>query len=196
MGDQLPLIGGTRGDGSEDRDSYYTPYKLARTLCSLLPPGRVDWFLDPHAGSGAWLRAIDAYVGLSRGVIIEGFDIDPNAQAVLLGDAAVQDFLKWERRNRDLRLCILGNPPFSEGEAHVRHALEVADQVGFILRQGFLSSAERTQFWEDHPPSGIWPIAQRPKAWKKAAYDYNFYWWDQTKPAAWPCPTYKPVIWR
>lgn len=76
----------------------------------------------------------------------------------------------------------VGNPPFDGAEAHARHELELCDKVAFLLRGGFLASAERVPFWEEFRPhlTDVWFLQQRPTEWD-ASYDYAMLLWDQTQ---------------
>ena len=120
-------------------DAYYTPDALAELLVSLLPVPSTSWspIFDPHVGGGAFARAISRV-----GAAPYGMDINPNAPGQVDCLRFTQgDFLlgvgpeRWWpaagkapyfRMSAPHRLqWIVGNPPYSDAEAHVRRALEV-----------------------------------------------------------------------
>lgn len=58
---------------------------------------------------------------------------------------------------------IVGNPPFTGAEAHVRMALrEASVGVAFLLRLAFLESAARIPFWREHPAADVHVLSRRP----------------------------------
>jgi hypothetical protein len=62
---------------------------------------------------------------------------------------------------------IVCNPPYSPAPAmleHVAHALAVgAEYVAALLPLVFLESRERSAFNLSNPPTGLYPLARRPK---------------------------------
>jgi hypothetical protein len=181
-------------------DVQYTPQALADTLVRLLPRRDLATVLEPHAGGGAFVRALQRI-----GAHVVAFDVDGTAQGLIDADAeATCDFLKVDpldvqvdpvRDPKDMYLdAVVGNPPFSNAEEHIRHALDVSGRhVAFLLRVGFLCSARRVEFWLENPCANVWPIAQRPKQWQ-AAYDYAFFHWDLEHTG--PTILHPPVSWR
>jgi hypothetical protein len=172
-------------------DVQYTPQALADTLVRLLPRRDLATALEPHAGGGAFVRALQGV-----GAHVVAFDVDSTAQGLIDADSeATCDFLKINPLNVGKYLdAVVGNPPFSNAEDHIRHALAVSGRhVAFLLRVGFLCSARRVEFWREYPCANVWPIAQRPKEWQ-AAYDYAFFHWDLEH--AGPTVLHPPVSWR
>jgi len=153
-------------------DQYFTPDDLAEALVSRLASdgwwrgGRV---LEPSAGKGAFVRAAIGLSPTPRQVLAVDLDRD---RAQELGyirfgpgtvDVTGSDFLalngpaQWA--------LVIGNPPYSEAEAHTRKALSLRSRFGvvaFLLRMGFLESEERAAFWREHPASKVYVLSQRP----------------------------------
>ena len=139
-------------------DAYYTPDALAAALVAVLPLRPEDVVWEPHAGGGAFVRALRA-----TGVRVVASAINPAAPGLRAGADAtrVADFLggpSWVAAPT----WIVGNPPFGDAEAHVRRALDLAPNVAFLLRLGFLESAGRIPLWRDHPPAVVHVLAERP----------------------------------
>jgi len=129
-----------RGAERAPLDAYYTPDELARALVRTLDlaSGCVVW--EPHAGGGAFVRALWD-VSAVNWIMVS----DINAEA-----PAIAGFAGPPRSQR--RVCdalsgypwagrpdwSVGNPPFNEAEEHVRAALSVSKVgVAFLLRMSF-----------------------------------------------------------
>lgn len=145
-------------------DAYYTPQPVAdacvRTLAYTLPPNaRV---LEPHAGGGAFVRAL---LASRRDVSVSVMDKDSEAPAFDLarerGLPYVDlDFLQSAPSDYD---WIVGNPPYQNALAHVQHALTHAlTGVAFLLRLSFLEGAVRQPFFVEHPPCDVHVLVNRP----------------------------------
>jgi len=172
----------SRAVAEEDRrplDAYWTPDPIARRLVGVLPVGEGHHVLEPHAGGGAFVRALMA----ADCRCVDAYDIDPTAPAIqkrLWPHArACRDFLSIEGGTWD---WIVGNPPFKGAEEHVRHALALTRRhVVFLLRLAFLESAQRLPFWREHPARKVWVLAQRPSFLGTGGTDsaaYGWFWWD------------------
>lgn len=203
-------------------DAYYTPIALADACCKWLA-GRMDpgmTILEPHVGRGAFASAAMAFLRPERMYI---HDLDPIAPGYYLPGTiglAVQgsrSFLDLDHactlapgRHVDL---ILGNPPFSEAEAHRDHALRWADRCAYLLRLDVLARE-----WAHVGLESVLPLRQRPKfgigpefeAWLRAmgrkwgsdSAEYGLFVWSTD--ARWsrlllqrPVPTiHPPMSWR
>lgn len=156
-------------------DAYYTPDDLARALVGVLPVGWRVRVWEPHVGGGAFAEALH-----DRGCYVMASDIDPDNQWAPSFDPlllACDDFLQldWSAH------WIVGNPPYRDAMAHVRHALRQTDRhVVFLLRLAFLESRKRAAFWSKHPCRKIWVLSERPSftggGTDSAAY--GWFWWD------------------
>lgn len=139
-------------------DAYYTPDEVARACVATLDLRGVHRVLEPSVGGGAWVMAV---AQAAPSADITGIDINPEAAGLdacavsLRGD----DFLSLALRRYDL---VIGNPPFSDAQAHVEHALEVGHTVAFLLRLAFLEGAKRREFWQAHPAARIGVLTSRP----------------------------------
>lgn len=164
-------------------DAYYTPDDCASACVAKLGNlrGRSAW--EPHAGGGAFVRAL-----IASGAQTHYSDVDPAAPVYT--DAAIQpcasgfearDALHgWPWEMRPPPAWIVGNPPFNDAEAHVRMALDVAQYgVAFLLRLAFLEGAKRRPFWTEHPAAEVHVLVNRPSftggATDSAAYGW-FVW--------------------
>ena len=177
--------------GSRDAlDRYYTPPRLARAIVTAVhavePLSGV--VLEPSAGAGAFARAI---LDLTPAEVIVA-DLDPAAPA-LMSPAWAQRRAAGERTpcasycGRDFASIdwlrpawVIGNPPYSAAEEHVRHALTMSRHVVFLLRAAFVESKGRSAFWRDHPCRHVWFCAERP-SFTSGGTDsaaYAVFWWD------------------
>lgn len=162
--EELVEMMAARAPGSRRKplDAYYTPDEVAWKIVSRLPGGfRRIW--EPHVGGGAFLRALKRryMVGQEEWPMIVGTDIDPYAEGFHEHNVAMmqQDALTHKGRY-DL---IIGNPPYSRAEEHVRHFLSLEPAMCvMLLRLGFLASQRRAAFWEEFPLAGLWVLSKRP----------------------------------
>lgn len=148
-----------RGRRRASLDRYYTQPELAERLCGLLPLRPAETLLEPHCGAGAFCAA-----ALNAGLRVSALDLDPHAPGLAmpgLAWGACADFLdfgpnmlRWD--------WIIGNPPYSDAERHIRHALNLGNNVAFLLRLAFLESAARFPFWAEHPARRVYVLAERP----------------------------------
>lgn len=141
-------------------DTYYTPDDVAARCVRAIPGGvRGLRVWEPHAGGGAFARAL-----VSAGAAwVLATDVDPEAvgrRCGTAGERPVGDFLTSDLATQVD--WIVGNPPFTDAEAHVRHALALAPGVAFCLRFAFLESKKRAAFWREHPPAAVFVLSERP----------------------------------
>jgi hypothetical protein len=162
-------------------DAYYTPDALAVRLVSLLPIGPDTRVWEPHAGGGAFVRAL-----LATGAAVTVSDVDAAAPALQpdertgQGASSVQDFLGYHAPAGALD-WIVGNPPFGGFERHVDHALTCAPNVAFLLRLAAMESATRVDAWRRWPLRKVWVLAERP-SFTDGGTDsaaYGWFWWQQ-----------------
>lgn len=125
----------------KDKDQFFTKPEIAQwcmdRFLSFLNEKQEDpdayWFVEPSAGSGAFLGVLpqDRTVAL---------DIEPRDERILAAD-----FLKWTPPT-DGKWVVFGNPPFGlRGNLALRfinHASQFADFVCFILPQLFESDGK------------------------------------------------------
>jgi hypothetical protein len=172
-------------------DAYYTPDPLARAIVAELQerhfyPSRI---LEPNVGGGAFARALlRSPHGRPRLTLL---DINPTASGLRLENIAPDhgylpptmipgvDFLSYQPE--EPFHLIIGNPPYAQAEAHVRHALSMSYNVVMLLRSAFGESAARIDFWTEHPARHVWMLAQRPSFTSDGKTDgcaYSVFWWD------------------
>jgi predicted RNA methylase len=151
-------------------DAYYTPDPLARKLVGLLDV-RGKRVLEPHAGGGAFVRALVA-AGAHR--VLAG-DINPQAPIMLAPPAMGVtlapgvNFLSVAWNDIDI---VVGNPPFSGFKEHVEHALTVAPTVAFLLRLAVMESASCVRRWARWPLAEVFVLAERPSFTGQGAYGF------------------------
>lgn len=193
-------------------DDYPTPPLLCAAICSvlkgLLPaPRRI---IEPSAGAGNFLIAARATWPESRLVAVEVQEQYRNQLAAVADCVLTSD---WESTAPEIARrggveLILGNPPYGLAEEHIVAALAALAPNGILallLRLNFLCSYGRAVgLWRQHPPSDIWPIAQRPgfrlnKKGKKSTdmTEYGLFLWS-TDAAVSPCRLHasEAIVWR
>lgn len=126
-----------------DREFYPTPSEVAGRLFAGVDWARVETILEPSAGKGDLLeyaitrnkkqfRRDGRYYGRDLNDI-DCVEIDANLRAILEGKGfrvVHDDFLTYyPKKKYDL---VLMNPPFSEGDKHLLHALELCERGGQI----------------------------------------------------------------
>lgn len=158
-------------------DAYYTPNSLATALVGLLPIEPGDTALEPNAGGGAFVRALNA-----AGAIVSANDLNPNAKGLKHAkQTKVGDFLlsEWDDRPK----WVVGNPPYKGAEQQVLHALRIGDRhVAMLLRLGFLAGRRRANsIWSRGDLRHVWVLSQRPSftGGGTDASEYGFFWWDK-----------------
>lgn len=161
--------------GRLDADAYFTKPALAfaavqRLHADGILPARPQLVLEPSVGKGAWVRAVQDVL---RPLKVEGCDIlDRGEELAEAGLPASDGFefiwADFEELDPDLYYdIIIGNPPFSRAEQHIRHALDLVDPetgvVAFLLRINLLGGIERAAgLWTDAPPSYVYVLDKRP----------------------------------
>lgn len=172
----------SRSVGVADRissDAYYTPDRVARQCVRTIPwnPYKQEpRIIEPSIGGGAFARAIrearpDAY--------IYGIDIQRGADGFRFSD----DHHVGDFSDADLTAdWIIGNPPYRQAEAHIRHALASAPRVAFLLRLAFLESVKRAPFWREHPAASVHVFSKRPSftGGSTDSAAYAFFRWERT----------------
>lgn len=137
-------------------DAYYTSDDVAERCVSTLPDLNGRRIIEPSVGGGAFARAIRS-CAIPSGLV--GVDVNENADGFdLCNEERIGDFMTVDATAD----WVIGNPPYSHAEAHVRHALTLAPRCAFLLRLAFLESTKRVAFWRDHQPARVYVLAQRP----------------------------------
>lgn len=117
-------------------DQFYTCADLAQVLTACLwenlsPSEKQFRFLEPSAGTGAFIEALQPYKKSNE---ILGLDLDPKAPGV-----AEQDFLEWVAPQEPW--VVLGNPPFGKNSSlavkFFNQAATFASVIAFIVPRTF-----------------------------------------------------------
>ena len=175
----------TTGRGQVDAlERYYTPDPLAAFVLGLLPWH--SWqsvpVLEPHAGGGAFIRALLDPTGAAKLSPNEltATDLDPQCWSVQQKLASVADFLDRENAPTSVRGLpfrrVIGNPPYSAIREHVERGLEIADEVAFLMPIDRLESAARLPFWDRSPLRKVWLLAERVWPGSRAI---GWFWFDR-----------------
>lgn len=143
-------------------DAYLTPDHIATACVGVLPRlgGQTAW--EPHAGAGAFCRALRAHGAMVYASDIaehpiEGADVWASEQDATDGFPFAGPDPDW----------IVGNPPFDGAEEHVRMAIQRACVgAAFLLRLAFVEGADRYRtFWRSFPAAEIHTFVRRPAFW-------------------------------
>lgn len=169
-----------RGAERKPLDAYYTDDVDARDCVAALhfaPGSRV---LEPHCGGGAFVRAL---LDAPNVRIVDANDVNADVcNSFVLPGRVNHTFREDFTTFRTGWACwdwIVGNPPFSDAERHIRHALTLAPNVAFLLRLAMLESERRRQFWIDHPLADLFVFGRRPSfmGGKTDSAAYGFFVW-------------------
>lgn len=165
----------TNRNGHErvNSDAYMTPPAVADACCArLVEDGwvrRRSIVLEPSAGTGSFVRAAAKFFAPSCIHANEPFaTMDPDA--VPERGHGMLTFLKFEDldgngNNIGPYDAVVGNPPFSLAEEHVKIALSmlaVGGSLAFVLRLNFMGAIKRCSFWRAHPPDAVYTLVPRP----------------------------------
>jgi hypothetical protein len=128
------------------KDQYYTKVAVAKTcvdrILDVCPEASNCVWIEPSAGSGAFLKAVPTTVMSKLGI-----DIDPQCADVVRGD-----FLAWTPPV-DLsgqKMVFFGNPPFGKqgalAKAFIGRAALWADIIAFVLPRSFVKPSMARAF--------------------------------------------------
>lgn len=185
---QTYLVAPKPDTGRDPLDRYYTPDRLAHAITRVFlrelgNPQGLTW-LEPSAGTGAFCRAVRS---LDCAAHLTAVDVDEDAPVWRCDDSVpdvsvVSSFLHTGFHGRfDV---VIGNPPYRDAEAHIRHALRATRRhVVFLLRQSILGSIQRGPLWSDHPMRALWTLVPRPSFTNGGtdASEYSVIWWDRLR---------------
>lgn len=91
---------------------------------------------------------------------------------------------------------IVTNPPFPSAEKFIRRATTLCDYVAMLLKQTYYNAGKRTQFFHEHKPTMLYPMAFRLDFTGGGAPTMDCMWvvWDKARgptarfqPLARPC---------
>lgn len=120
---------------SNDKDKFYTKPSVAVSCVTELAKHAVGTWIEPSAGSGAFVDAV------KHGVV--AMDIEPGRDGIVK-----QDFLTWTSPHT--KCTVFGNPPFGRqatlARKFIKHASTFADVIGFILPRSFMKPSMQRAF--------------------------------------------------
>lgn len=201
-------------------DRYYTPELLAQKiierLLQLFPEiksnksnGLGPTILEPSAGQGVFVKAVRSQCPTAW---IDAVDLDAEQKTALgqLADGVfVDDFANFKREPFNVNAAygegaapkrqgydlIIGNPPYSLAEEHVRHAISLLAEGGilaFLLRINIRGSGQRLAFFDEYPHYLDFALVPRPGfklAGKTDMTEYAVFVWrkmnGRTMPFGW-----------
>ena len=132
-------------------DAYFTKDDVAVDCVRRLPPhsGSVA-FLEPSAGGGAFVRALQSVARLTH------MDIAPHVEGSVRGDfltTALDDAALWGREEAlPDAIWVVGNPPFGRqsglAKRFIKHAAESprVALIAFVLPRSFLKPSMQKAF--------------------------------------------------
>lgn len=115
-------------------DFYPTPPDLISTMLAKVDLDTVSTVLEPSAGRGDIVEAINSRTRYGRTVSIDAIELDAELSMVLAGKGhkpIAADFLTF-RSYRPYDLVIM-NPPFSSGDTHLLKALDLQKDGGTVV---------------------------------------------------------------
>jgi hypothetical protein len=166
-----------RGGARSFADFYQTPSWVVRRLFEVLhlPERPMDW-IDPCAGRGALLRAVDA---CRPGIRWHAVELRPECEADLraastsLVDLRVgEDYLRTAPATYDVAIM---NPPFNLAERFIVKARSEAACVIVLERLNFLASSRRRALLARDIPD-VYVLPERP-SFTGAGTDATDYAW-------------------
>ena len=181
----------TGGSAREPSDAYMTDDQVALACTCLLPLG--GWrVLEGSAGEGAWLRAAWAAWGVIPDTVELRRECAPFLEAPVQvprlpsapqrgrprcdvtdfglecrpsGPVPVVTYGRLENYHQRGYDAVIGNPPYSHAEQHVRHGLYLVRTggiVAYLLRLNFLAADERYAFRNTFPVWRVYTLQERP----------------------------------
>lgn len=117
-------------------DFYPTPVELADKMCQLVDFTKVKYILEPSAGKGDLVKAVEKRRSSfgDYSFDIDTIEKDSELRSLLIGSeyrVIHDDFLTFNTyKNYDL---VIMNPPFSEGAKHVLKAIDLLKNGGQLV---------------------------------------------------------------
>ena len=171
-------------------DYYATPsWCVDRLLEVWRPcPGLI---VEPCAGDGAVIRAVEATLGRQRWVAMEIREDaiptlkDSGADAGL-SIAVCGDFLK-NTVEEVLARAVITNPPYSLAAQFIEHCrlLYPGAEIAMLLRLPFLASEERLEFFERMGMPDVYVLPNRPSFRSKGTDSTDYAWMIWTPDNPW-----------
>lgn len=134
----------TAGDDKDPLDRYYTPEKFARVhVRRLISDGIIRSgiiVVDAGCGDGVYMRVVrdEARLAGIADVRVVGIDLSPSVvDPVLRGQVVRSAFARYYPPADRGDVVVLGNPPFSIADDFIRHGLDIARWVSFLLQSQY-----------------------------------------------------------
>lgn len=179
-----------RNKGGKERDPfdfYTTPrWSVRRLFEQWHPPERGRW-IEPGAGEGHIIRAVDEIMGFKR----------PEWTAVELRDwthmklsqsgakhVQIGPYVEWARQYHRFMTAgwvppfdvAIGNPPFKYAFEFIDASLAIAKRVCFFLRLNFLEGDKRAAWLQTHMPD-VYVLPNRVSGTRDGSTDSTAYAW-------------------
>ena len=174
----------------EPFDYYPTPKWCVDRLLEtgVLPANKTIW-LEPSAGDGSIIRAVNSHMSIQSGQIYKAncswfaVEIQPKFEQTLSAEIGqerviIDNFLDLNPAEHFgvIPDVVIGNPPYNEALSFVKRSMDMeAKQIAFLLRLGFLASNERHSFLTENTPD-IYVLPNRP-SFAKGKTDTSEYAW-------------------
>jgi len=148
-------------------DRYYTPrWAVEQTMREILPtlmlPDNAK-ILDAGCGRGIWSQVLREFMPKAW---IMGIDNDESLEKHAYMDEQVTgDFLVPGAplvASGNFFDLVMGNPPYSYALPFILKSMQIGHRVMFLVRQGFMSSQARCQFFRARTPNAVWILSHRP----------------------------------
>lgn len=131
------LMGGESVNIKKEFQYFGTPEKLADRLVEMADIKKGYRLLEPSAGQGAILEAIDRKFSSTdiEVMAVELMDVNCKVLQQKSFSALQMDFLKYECPDKYMFDRIIANPPFNKNQDidHIRHMYEVCKSGGRIV---------------------------------------------------------------
>jgi len=170
-----------RGGQRSVADFYPTPAFCVTRLLERVPlPG--GYWLEPGAGEGALIRAVDHLRDDVKWRAVELRKECKRGLRKLTKRVTIGSFLSplpMLRANGKKYRVALGNPPFRLAMEFVQQGLRSADYVVMLLRLNFIGSVKRSNFFCKHMPD-IYVLPNRPSfaaSGKTDSIEYAWFLW-------------------
>lgn len=166
-----------RSDVRVANDFYETPaWCVRRYLESRSWPVEPQRWLEPSAGGGAVIRAVNAFYAERQWKPVLWTAVEKFPLADLPVPLLTADFLSPEVTTANpFDLCI-GNPPYSLAQEFIEKGLTVARSVAFLLRLNFLESEDRYELFKKYE-CNVKVLPNRPSFRPDGGTDATAYAW-------------------
>lgn len=161
-------------------DFYVTPAWCVSRLLDRWTPAD-GWLLEPAAGSGAIIAAVNAHLVDQTWMAVECRATAAPECSKAGANPVIADFLTWEPTPQIAGSVktVITNPPFALCEEFIRRASDVFPdaELVFLVRLGFLASQGRVQLWKDVGTPDVFVLPDRPSFLESGTTDSADYCW-------------------